>query len=31
MFNFKPQAAQEAQKEFISAFEKIERKRKNHA
>lgn len=31
MFNFKPLAAQEAQKEFISAFEKIERKRKNHA
>ena len=31
MFNFKPLAAQEAQKEFMSAFEKIERKRKNHA
>ena len=30
MFNFKPQGAQEAQKEFLRAFEKIERKRKNH-
>lgn len=31
MFNFKPLAAQEAQKEFLNAFETIERKRKNHA
>jgi len=31
MFNFKPQAAQEAQNDFLQAFEKIERKRKNHA
>lgn len=30
MFNFQPLAAQEAQKEFLNAFEKIERKRKNH-
>ena len=31
MFNFKPLVAQEAQKEFLNAFETIERKRKNHA
>lgn len=31
MFNFKPLAAQDAQKEFLNAFETIERKRKNHA
>ena len=31
MFNFKPQAAREAQSDFLQVFEKIERKRKNHA
>jgi len=31
MFNFKPLAAQDAQADFLAAFEKIERKRKNHA
>ncbi len=30
MFNFIPQAAQDAQKDFLNAFEQIERKRKNH-
>lgn len=30
MFNFTPQAAQVAQQDFLNAFEKIERKRKNH-
>lgn len=30
MFNFQPQATQEAQADFLKSFEKIERKRKNH-
>jgi len=30
MFDFTPQAAQEAQAGFLTAFEKIERRRKNH-